>query len=171
MDLNELIPIIGGALTLVYLTVQLIIKLLGNLDFFQNRKNSKIQKRREEEKKRIIKIFDEVYSEKIKAYINEAIDRQNIKLDGFLQKQEIVNDNIISKINLLTKSSNDMLRREIVKIYYRYLPYKKIPRFDKESLSKMTKDYFEQKGNSFVEDLYKEIKEWEVVESLEDLKK
>lgn len=167
MDLNELIPIIGGALTLVYLTVQLIIKLLGNLDFFKKRQESKIQ----EEKRKIIKIFDEVYSERIKTYINEAIDRQNIKLDGFLQKQEIVNDNIISKINLLTKSSNDMLRREIVKIYYRYLPYKKIPRFDKESLSKMTKDYFEQKGNSFVEDLYKEIKEWEVVESLEDLKK
>ena len=167
MDLNELIPIIGGALTLVYLTVQLIIKLLGNLDFFKKRQEFKVQ----EEKRRIIKIFDEVYSEKIKTYINEAIDRQNIKLDGFLQKQEIVNDNIISKINLLTKSSNDMLRREIVKIYYRYLPYKKIPRFDKESLSKMTKDYFEQKGNSFVEDLYKEIKEWEVVESLEDLKK
>ena len=34
----------------------------------------------------------------------------------------------------------------------------------------MVNDYFEQKGNSFIQDLYNEIKEWEVVESIEDLK-
>ncbi len=171
MNLNSLIPVIGGGLTLVYLIVQLVIKMLGNLEFFQKRKILKIQKQREEEKKRIIKVFDEVYSEKIKTYIEETMNAQSQKLDDFLKRQETVNDNIVSKINLLTVSSNDILRREIVKIYYRYLPYKKIPRFDKESLSKMAKDYFQQKGNSFVEDLCREMKDWEVVESIEDLKR
>lgn len=170
MNLNELIPIIGGALTLIYLIVQLIIKLLGNLDFFKNRKNSKIQKQKQEEREKIIEVFDSVYSKKIKKDINEVLNKQNQKIDKFFKKQDEVNNNIVSEINLLTKSSNDILRREIVKIYYRYLPYKKIPRFDKESLLKMVNDYFEQKGNSFIQDLYNEIKEWEVVESIEDLK-
>ena len=98
------------------------------------------------------------------------MNKQNQKIDKFFKKQDEVNENIVSEITLLTKSSNDILRREIVKIYYRYLPYKKIPRFDKESLLKMVNDYFEQKGNSFIQDLYDEIKEWEVVESIEDLK-
>lgn len=171
MDLNSLIPIVGGGLTLVYLIIQLVIKLLGNLEFFQKRKVFKIQKQREEEKKRIIKVFDEVYSKEIKTYIKETMNTQSQKLDDFLKRQETVNENIVSKINLLTVSSNDILRREIVKIYYRYLPYKKIPRFDKESLSKMATDYFKQKGNSFVEDLCREMKDWEVVESIEDLKR
>ena len=170
LDLNELIPIVGGALTLIYLIVQLIIKLLGNLDFFKNRKNSKIQKQKEEEREKIIEVFDSVYSKKIKKDINEVLNKQNQKIDKFFKKQDEVNENIVSEITLLTKSSNDILRREIVKIYYRYLPYKKIPRFDKESLLKMVNDYFEQKGNSFIQDLYDEIKEWEVVESIEDLK-
>ena len=119
--------------------------------------------------------LDEI--EKImKLFEKSSIGSMDIEVDGMkikLNKNSLesqVNNNIVSEITLLTKSSNDILRREIVKIYYRYLPYKKIPRFDKESLLKMVNDYFEQKGNSFIQDLYNEIKEWEVVESIEDLK-
>ena len=59
----------------------------------------------------------------------------------------------------------------MVNIYYSCLPYKKILYYDKEVLIKLHEDYERQGGNTFVEELWDEIKTWTVVRNVEDLKK
>ena len=73
------------------------------------------------------------------------------------------------KLSKLTKSSNDMLRKDIVKIYYKYLPYKKILQYDKEFVCAVYQDYHNQDGNSFIDGIMKEIRTWLVVLTEEEL--
>ena len=74
------------------------------------------------------------------------------------------------KLTCLIHSSNDMMRAEIVKIYYRYLPYKKMLQYSRELLNKLFHDYHDQGGNSFIEDMYNEMKTWPVVSNDKDLR-
>ena len=74
------------------------------------------------------------------------------------------------KLTCLIHSSNDMMRAEIVKIYYRYLPYKKMLQHSRELLNKLFHDYHDQGGNSFIEDMYDEMKTWPVVNNDKDLR-
>ena len=70
---------------------------------------------------------------------------------------------------MLIKSSNDMLRKDIVRIYYKYLPYKKILQYDKEFVCAVYQDYHAQGGNSFIDGIMKIIRTWLVVSTEEEL--
>ena len=99
--------------------------------------------------------------------------QQNIKevLEPMLQDIKDHNKEQDRKLSCLVRSSNDMMRAEIVKIYYRYSPYKKILQHSRELLEKLFHDYHDQGGNSFIEGLYNEMKAWPVVSTEEDLRK
>lgn len=56
-----------------------------------------------------------------------------------------------------------LLRNEIMKTYYKYKGGNKIPRYAKESVLKCYEAYVSLKGNSFVQDIVAEIREWEVI--------
>ena len=56
-------------------------------------------------------------------------------------------------------------------IYYRYLPYKKILQYDKKQFIRLREDYKAQDGNSYIDEIWKEIQNWTVVESREELNK
>ena len=73
------------------------------------------------------------------------------------------------KLGMLIKSSNDMLRKDIVGIYYKYLPYKKILQYDKEFVCAVYKDYHAQGGNSFIDGIMKIIRTWLVVSTEDEL--
>lgn len=79
-------------------------------------------------------------------------------------------DNINDNIKKLSNSECDLLRREINIIYFRYLPYKKIPKEEKQQLISLFKDYQNLGGNSYVHDIYNTIMSWEVVQDYSDLK-
>lgn len=64
-----------------------------------------------------------------------------------------------------------MLRREITNIYYKYLPYKRIPRYTKEELFHLVNDYQKQGGNTFVKEIFDEMKTWEIVQKEEDVER
>ena len=79
-------------------------------------------------------------------------------------------DNIKDDIKKLSSSERDLLRREINIIYFKYLPYKKIPKEEKQQLIFLFQDYHNLDGNSYVQDIYNTIMSWEVVQDYSDLK-
>jgi len=104
-----------------------------------------------------------VLEEKIPQMLEENNKLIEKRLDEIIQ----LNKEQTEKIDNLEESNSDMLRREIVKIYYKYRPYRKIPQYDKQDCAKFIEEY---SGNSYVKDLWKEMRTWEVVESDSDVK-
>lgn len=56
----------------------------------------------------------------------------------------------------------NLLRSEMVKVYYRYREDKKLPYYTKVSWYEDYEAYTELGGNSFIKDLKEEIDKWEV---------
>lgn len=151
MDISEIVSSVGGIFLLFYLLWQLAEKLFGNVQWFQKLKKKKLEeenKRQEEITKKIV--------EQVLPPIISTLEEKNKEQDR--------------KLNLLVHSSNDVLRKDIIRIYYKYLPYKRILQYDKEFITVAYADYTAQNGNSFIRDLVKEINTWIVVRQEEDLK-
>lgn len=56
-----------------------------------------------------------------------------------------------------------MLRSIIVNIYYDHKDEKRIRQYERENLGLLYQGYKELGGNSFIDDIYEVIKEWEVI--------
>lgn len=152
MNFSQIASAVGGGLVLIYLIWQAVIKFLGEKEWFAKHRRGKMAKEEVIKRERL---------------------QQNIKevLAPMLQDIKDHNKEQDRKITCLMHSSNDMIRVEIIKIYYRYLPYKKMLQYSRELLNKLFHDYHDQDGNSFIEDMYNEMKTWPVVNTEEDLKK
>ena len=151
MNFSSIASAVGGFLVLVYLVWQVIVKFCGDKEWFSKRRKEH-QKRKEEENKK-----------QLKQTIKEVIEPMLLKLEERDNEQD-------RKLTCLIHSSNDMMRAEIVKIYYHYLPYKKMLQYSRELLNKLFHDYHDQGGNSFIEDIYNEMKTWPVVSNDKDLR-
>lgn len=156
MDIQQLANSVGGIFLIVFLLWQVIEKVCGNMDWYIKRKTAKIEKERNEREKEMEEVTERIIKKAIPPILEEMKEKNS-------QQDE--------RLNRLTKTSNDMLRNSMVKIYYSYLPYKKILHYDKEVLIKLHNDYEIQGGNTFIEELWNEIKTWTVVKNVEDLKK
>lgn len=141
---------------IIFLIWQVWEKVSGNMEWYSKRKLARLEKEKLAREKEIEAITQKVIEKAIPPILNE-LKEKNGQQDARLDR--------------LTKTSNDMLRNSMVKIYYSYLPYKKILYYDKEVLIKLHGDYEIQGGNTFVEELWDEIKTWTVVRNVEDLKK
>ena len=152
MNFSQIASAVGGGLVLIYLIWQVVIKFLGEKECFAKHRREKMAKEETIKRERL---------------------QQNIKevLAPMLQDIKDHNKEQDRKLTCLVHSSNDMMRAEIVKIYYRYYPYKKILQHSRELLDKLFNDYHDQGGNSFIETIYNEIKVWPVVNTEEDLKR
>ena len=56
-----------------------------------------------------------------------------------------------------------LLRSEIVRIYYRHVQDKRMQEYEYQNLMQCYKAYKALKGNSFVDHIYREMQEWEIV--------
>ena len=56
-----------------------------------------------------------------------------------------------------------LLRTHILNTYLKYKEGKKIPRFERQNMDYLYEAYVARKGNSFVKDIYEEIRDWEIV--------
>ncbi len=56
-----------------------------------------------------------------------------------------------------------LLRSEVVRIYYRRLPEKRLQEYEYRNLEQCYKAYKALKGNSFVDHIYGEMQEWEII--------
>ena len=55
------------------------------------------------------------------------------------------------------------LRSEMLQIYYRYEEVEQIPQYQYENFVQMYDAYKALRGNSFIDKIYKDIQEWEIV--------
>ena len=56
-----------------------------------------------------------------------------------------------------------LLRDAMLRIYYRNKDTEKIRQYEKENFVLLYKAYKALKGNSFIDDIYKEVRTWEVI--------
>lgn len=150
LSFSDVVTVLCGLFAFIYCLMQAGEKFFGHLSWYQKIK----EKKQEKEKTELKKLYDEFTSDFVDKYAATVIDE--IKR---------TDDNQSEKINKLITSSNDLLRKELVAIYYRYVPYRKIPVYVKKSFMKLYLDYHDQGGNSFIDEIYDEVKDWEVVKT------
>ena len=62
-----------------------------------------------------------------------------------------------------TTAVTDLMRNEITKLYYKRQSIKQLYEYERESLDKMYEGYHEAGGNSFIDDIYNQMRKWDVV--------
>jgi hypothetical protein len=142
---QNFINLIGGLIILFFLAWQVIEKAFGNVSWIKAYKEKREKTEREKREKEISALVKEIIIPPMLKEIEHINDRQNEKLDN------------------LVKSSNDTMRLELLRIYFKYQPCKKIPQWAKESAAHLYEDYTAQDGNSFIGSLWKEMETWEVI--------
>lgn len=152
LQTENFLSFLGGAVILFYLAWQVIEKAFGNVSWIKSLHEKRDKRVREKREKEITTLVKDVVIPPIIQQIEDINDKQNKKLDDLIQ------------------SSNDTLRIELLRIYFNYRPYKKIPQWAKEAAVKLHEDYIKQDGNSFVEDLWAQMSTWEIVPGEEDIK-
>lgn len=153
-SLSDFASFFGGLIILIYISFEAFKKATEQTRWAQERKKEKEKIKREAAHKQYKEFTDEF----VKEFVPPLIAR-------FEQSDK----EIIEKLNKLNNSSNDMLRKQMTDIYYKYLPFKKILQYDKKCFIKLYHDYGAQGGNSYIEELKKELDTWEVVLTEEDL--
>lgn len=156
INFTDLVQIFGGALIALYALFQAFTKIFGNVGVLKKRKE---EKEAQEKAKRQAE-----YREQMGTLIEELI----IPIIDDIKETNVSQDESLKQ---LKESSNDMLRREITNVYYKYLPYKKISRYTKEELFHLVNDYQKQGGNTFVKEIFDEMKTWEIVQKEEDVER
>lgn len=152
ISISEIIALLCGFFTVSYCITQAAQKFLENMGWFKKRVAEKKKKEREEH-----------FNEWKEFYLTVKKETQS-------QEEKRIGE-INNNINKLINSSNDMLRKELVDIYYKFLPYKKIPVYTKKTFMRLYEDYHLQGGNSFIEEVYKEVISWETVDDEEEIKR
>ena len=104
MSIQETANSIGGALILIFLFWQVFEKVCGNFEWFQKMKKKKLEAEQEKQRE-IIKDTTEKLAEQILTPIIATLEEKNSVQDAKLDK--------------LLRSSNDMIRKDIVRIYYK----------------------------------------------------
>ncbi len=72
-------------------------------------------------------------------------------------------------LDLLNASQLDILRYNMNKLYYKYRPYRKMLNADKKAFIKLYNDYKLMHGNTWIDALYAEVKDWPIVEDEQEL--
>ena len=150
ISISEIIALLCGFFTVSYCITQAAQKFLENMGWFKKRVAEKKKKEREEH-----------FNEWKEFYLTVKKETQS-------QEAKRIGE-INNNINKLINSSNDMLRKELVDIYYKFLPYKKIPVYTKKTFMRLYEDYHLQGGNSFIEEVHKEVISWETVDDEEEI--
>ena len=70
---------------------------------------------------------------------------------------------IFAKIHKLSDGTKCQLRSEMLRIYYRNKDSQKIRQYEFENFVFLYEAYKALKGNSFIDKIYTEVKEWEVI--------
>ena len=92
------------------------------------------------------------------------------ELKQMTMAQEKQLNDIYGAIELLNQSQLDMMRYDMNKIYYKYRPFKKILSADKKAFIKIYNDYKSMDGNTWIDTLYAELKDWPIVEDESELR-
>ena len=109
-------------------------------------------------------------AQSIKDDIIAAVDDRLDELKNMTVEQDKQLSSLIKSMDLLTQSQMDMMRYDMNRIYYKYHQYKKILSADKKAFIKIYHDYKSMDGNTWIDALYAELKDWPIVEDWSELK-
>ena len=151
---SDFASFIGGLVILIYAASEAFKKATEHTEWAKKKKAAYYAEKREAAHKQYTEFTDEF----VKSFVPPLV-----------KQLEDADQEIIESLNKLTNSTNDILRKEMTDIYYKYLPYKKILQYDKKSFVKLYHDYEAQGGNSYVSELWDEVQTWEVVLNEADL--
>lgn len=70
---------------------------------------------------------------------------------------------VMVRIRKITNGQKCQLRSDMLKIYYHNCEEKTIRQYEFENFIFLYEAYKALKGNSFIDKIYKEVKEWEVI--------
>ena len=70
---------------------------------------------------------------------------------------------IFTKIHKLSEGTRCQLRSEMLRIYYHNREVRTIRQYEYENFVLLYDSYKLLKGNSFIDKIYNEVKEWEVI--------
>lgn len=159
--INSII-LIGGAAAAITNILNILVKGEG----FLKKKSSKAIKEQVDSK---FNEYSEELSKTRRKEINEEVTTVITEsLVGIYDRFDGVNNtftDINSKLDVLQEGNTDLLRREMLKIYNKYKFTKKIPAYDRQDFYKMLGDYQKEGGNSYAENLWSQLKEWQIVDS------
>ena len=113
------------------------------------------------------KHIEQVLEEKMPPILQkncEVITGSLDELKEMIVEQDGRLTDIQEAIDLLNASQLDMLRYDMNKLYYKYRPYKKMLSADKKAFIKLYQDYKSMNGNTWIDSLYSEVKDWPIVE-------
>ena len=69
--------------------------------------------------------------------------------------------NLFSRMSK-SETNQALLRNEITKLYYKYLPEQSMPLYARENLMSLYDKYKKEGGNSFIDSLYNDMMIWSV---------
>ena len=147
MDLQVLqticnvIILIGGAVGAVTGILAFFGKPIG---FLKKRKEKLEAQHREEIAKDVVERVDKVLTPKL-----DEIHQQNLEQN--------------ETINLLEKSSRDMLRQNIIAIYHQGKADRQLTETTREYLDDLYADYKAENGNNYIDKIYKRMEKWDTV--------
>jgi hypothetical protein len=70
---------------------------------------------------------------------------------------------LLSKMHKISDGTKCQLRSDMLQIYYHNRERKKIRQYEYENFVLLYDAYKALKGNSFIDKIYSEVKEWEVI--------
>ena len=108
--------------------------------------------------------------EDIKIGVLEVVNSKVDELKELTKIQEEQLDYLQESVDLLNLSQMDLMRYNMNALYYKYRPFHKILDVDKKAFIKFYKDYHTMGGNTWIDELYKEVITWPIVEDESELK-
>lgn len=70
---------------------------------------------------------------------------------------------VIVSVRKIADGTRCQLRSEMLRIYYRHRESREIRQYEYENFVMLYEAYKALKGNSFIDKIYKEVHEWEIV--------
>lgn len=114
-------------------------------------------------KKKREQLFKKQLEESLNEILPELLEEQDEEVDELLKEIKEINLQQSKNIDILTQSTRDVLRQNIMRIYHKYKDSRQIPIYDREALDELYKDYTDQGGNSYVAKYYQRTLTWEVI--------
>lgn len=65
-------------------------------------------------------------------------------------------------IEQFRESQLSLLRDSITRLYFKYLPDKQVPSYERKDMTELFSSYEKMGGNSYVKTIYEEFMEWQV---------
>lgn len=69
---------------------------------------------------------------------------------------------ILKSLKRIQDGQKSLLRAQMLSVYYKHKDEKRLHQYERENFDKLYGAYCSLHGNSFIEDIYNEIRDWEV---------